>query len=98
MTVPLPKLNKSEQRHLMRENPEEVLFPIGRMWFDFGFPPEALRQELEAGRLVAVLAGMERTPCISWASLRDWMTNADSPGVLVNHVKVYLDQKKRGAC
>jgi hypothetical protein len=94
----LPKLNKSEQRVLMREKPEEVLFPVNRMFIDFGFPPEALRQELEAGRLTAVLAGMEKTPCISWASLRDWMTSADSPGVLVNHVKVYLDQKRKGAC
>ena len=96
--TPLPKLNRSEQRALMRESPENVLFPINRMWFDFGFPPDALRQELEAGRLTAVLAGMERTPCITWAALKAWFTAADSPGVLVNHVKVYLDQKRKGAC
>ncbi len=95
MTLALPKLSRAETRTLMRENADAVLFPVHRMALEFSFPPEALRQELEAGRLVAVLAGIERVPCVSGAAFMAWVRNPDSPGVLVNHVLVYLEGRKK---
>ena len=97
MTMMLQKNSEAETRRLMRTQPDQVLFPVRRMSIEFGFPPEALRQELESGRLVAVQAGLQGEPCVSGKAFLDWTKNGNSPGVLVTHVLAYLAARKAEA-
>jgi hypothetical protein len=94
-SVALNKISQGQTRHLMRTDPDAVLFPIGNLGFQFGFTVESLGQELRAGRLKACLAGIEQVPCISGRDFLDWLKHPDTPGVLRDHVIAYMKAKGR---
>jgi len=93
--IALNQISQSQTRHLMRTDPDSVLFPIGNLGFQFGFTVESLCQELRAGRLRSCLAGIEQVPCISGRDFLDWLKHPETPGVLKGHVTAYLKAKGR---
>jgi hypothetical protein len=97
MSAALQRRSAAETRHLLRTDPDQVLFPVHSIAVNFGFPPEALRQELESGRLASVAAGIQGVPCVSGKAFIDWLRNGQTPGVLKDHVLAFLAAKKSNA-
>jgi hypothetical protein len=93
--IVLNQISPTQTRHLMKTDPDSVLFPIGNLGFQFGFTVESLAQELRAGRLRSCLAGVEQVPCISGKDFLDWLRHPETPGVLREHVTKYLKAKGR---
>ena len=94
-TLGMSRLSNSQTRHMMMHHPEDILFPVVNMRAQFGFEPEALRQELESGRLKAVWAGIEKEPCVTGQAFKDWMAHPETPGVVKSHVIAHMKARAK---
>jgi hypothetical protein len=91
----MERVSTAEARRMLHTEPDAIVYPIVMMRHEFGFPPAALIQELQSGRLRAVKAGLEGEPCVTGADFIAWCRHPDSPGVLVQHVLTHLRNRGR---